>query len=564
MKGLARYEQIRCLGDGGMGTVHLARDRVLRRLVALKRLRPELDRPDLHHLEFKRRFAREAMILAQLQHSHVISVYDYFEEDGDPILVMEYIDGDTLRTIITEKRPIALVQKLAIIEDLAAGLACVHEAGIIHRDIKPGNVMVTRAGVVKLLDFGVAKPPGTALTSHGAVVGTPNYMSPEQVRGEVLDCRSDLFSLSALLYEFVSLTPPFSGAFVQVTHAILEKHPPSLRSLADGLPDGLDALVRRGMAKDPSQRPNSAGEFRAALQAVRLGAQEAPTVHNAKPAAPTPDGPDRPDSIEVDPASAPGEIFAGANERPRDRPRLYAFATAGAVLVLILVVLIAWPGPSAPIQTEPSVPPKPSAQIPLEEVGGGAAGRRQGTAATTTQAKKSPEHERGVILPSATNASAAAPGTGASRLETPVNPLEPKGEDTAAPAPASASNESTGERPVRIDVNTSEDGPAVEQLLADFTRAHNERDVPALKQLYPSLPQAEAVALTRAFVDYDAYRVSLSDVRFSVTGDHGRVRGRMSRAITPSKGDARVVNAVLDAAVQRVDGVWVFTRVTLQ
>jgi eukaryotic-like serine/threonine-protein kinase len=555
MTGLARYEHIRRLG-GAMGTVHLAQDRVLGRLVALKRLRPELD-----DLEFKRRFAREAMILAQLQHPHVISVFDYFEEDGDPILVMEYIDGDTLRTIITEKRPIALVQKLAIIEDLAAGLACVHEAGIIHRDIKPGNVMVTRTGVVKLLDFGVAKPPGTALTSHGAVIGTPNYMSPEQVRGDVLDPRSDLFSLSALLYELVTLVPPFSGDFLQVARAILEKHPPSLRSLEPALPDGLDALVRQGLAKDPTHRPRSADEFRAALQAVRLGTLEAPTVHDDVPAAPRLDPPDVP---AVHDASAPGGIFASGAEETSDRRRLYAFAAAGAVLILVMVVLGFWSRPAAtapivrPAPSGSGLGPGPTAGAPVASKGKGEPPARR---PRTTQTKQTAELEpRAAGQPSAPDTNPAIPTTGGTGPETPVNPPESPAAPGAVPTPSGSATGGSA----RIDVNTSDDRPAVEQLLADFARAHNERNVPALKQLYPSLPQAEAIALTRAFVDYEAYRVSLSDVLVSLAGDHGRVRCRMTRAITPSKGDARIVNAVLDAAVQRVDGAWVFTRLTLQ
>ncbi len=402
------------------------------------------------------------------------------------------------------------------------------------------------------------------MTSHGAVVGTPNYMSPEQVRGDVLDPRSDLFSLSALLYEFVSLTPPFSGDFLQVARAIVEKHPPSLRSLAVGLPDGLDELVRQGMAKDLSQRPPSAAEFRAALQAVRLGTQEAPTLRHATPRAPALDGPD---VLDVDQPSAPDGIFASENEGLRDHRRLYAFAAVGVILALILVALIAWPRPTAPALAPPPAanvaPPEPSVHPSPAEVRDGSAGRRRATRTRETQVGNTAKRERAATLPPpAQNANSAAPATAAARPEVPVDrptPIEPVS-PVAHPAPTSSAREA----PARIDVNTSDDRPAVEQLLADFARAHNERDVPALKQLYPSLPQAEAVALTRAFVDYDAYRVSLSDVLVSVTGDQGRVRCRMSRAITPSKGDSRIVNAVLDAAVERIDGAWVFTRLTLQ
>ena len=543
MTGLARYEHIRRLGGGAMGTVHLAQDRVLGRQVALKRLRPELDDP-----EFKRRFAREATILAQLQHPHVISVFDYFEEDGDPILVMEYIDGDTLRTIIAEQRPIALVQKLAIIEDLAAGLASVHEAGIIHRDVKPGNVMVTRTGVVKLLDFGVAKPPGTALTSHGAVVGTPNYMSPEQVRGDVLDPRSDLFSLSALLYEFVSLTPPFSGDFLQVARAILEKQPPALRSLAAGLPDGLDALVRRGLAKDPAQRPRSAGEFRAALQAVRLEMQEAPTLRDAGSAPPLVVRPERVD----DDAAAPGGLFASAEEETPDRGRLYAFAAAGAVLVIVMAVLVFWPGPESP--TPFDKPSSSGAANALPSAGAPGAGRanveRRRERAPGTQARTEESKPASVVPP-----------PGGAVQEALVEPEKAPASSVPLSTPSAAP---IAAAPGAIDVGTSDDRASVEQLVAEFAKAHNERDVPLLKQLYPSLPQAEAVALTRAFVDYESYRVTISGVLITLKGDHGRMRCRMTRAFTPSKGDARVVNAVLDATVQRIDGVWVFTSLTQQ
>src|SRR5256714_7228868 len=271
-----RYELAEVLGYGGMAEVHRGRDIRLGRDVAVKTLRADLARDPA----FQSRFRREAQSAASLNHPSVVAVYDTGEDpaaDGGsaPYIVMEYVDGRTLRDLLQTEGLLLPQRALEITADVLAALDYSHRAGIIHRDIKPGNVMLTRAGDVKVMDFGIARAltgATSTMTQTAAVVGTAQYLSPEQARGEHVDQRSDIYSTGCLLYELLTGRPPFVGdspVAVAYQHVREDVIPPS-RVNPDVTP-AIDAIVLKAMAKNPANRYQSAGDMRADVQRALAG-----------------------------------------------------------------------------------------------------------------------------------------------------------------------------------------------------------------------------------------------------------------------------------------------------
>ncbi|MFI1385602.1 protein kinase [Embleya sp. NPDC020886] len=267
-----RYELVRLVGRGGMGEVWQGVDRELGRTVAVKVLPAELTR----HEEFRQRFRREARTSAALSHHGVATLHDVGEDvdggDTVPFLVMEYIDGNTL-TDALRTGPLPIARAVAIARDVADALVHSHGLGVIHRDIKPSNVMVTESGAIKVLDFGIAKALAettTRLTATGLMVGTPAYLSPEQIDGEAVDARSDVYSLGCLLYELLTGQPPFTGdSPFAVMNQHLTKTPPPPSALRADVPGGIDTLALSALAKSPAQRYADAAAFRSALESAQ-------------------------------------------------------------------------------------------------------------------------------------------------------------------------------------------------------------------------------------------------------------------------------------------------------
>jgi len=258
------YEILASLGTGGMGEVYRGLDLELDRRVAIKCLRPEL----AQRTDVVERFRSEARTLARLQHPNIAAVYRFFEHSGQLFLVMEFIEGRTLEDIVREEGPMHPAQAAALLSQAAMGLAFAHDQNVIHRDIKPANLILASSGVIKLMDFGIAHILGSArLTRTGHVVGTLEYMSPEQVRGQAPDIRTDQYSLCAVGYELLTGQVPFRAeSDFELMRAHLERRPEPLRSLAPGIPRELETVLLRGLAKDPADRFAGAAELSEALE----------------------------------------------------------------------------------------------------------------------------------------------------------------------------------------------------------------------------------------------------------------------------------------------------------
>jgi len=280
-----RYELDGVVGRGGMAEVYRARDLRLDRIVAVKTLREDLARDQT----FQARFRREAQSAASLNHPSIVAVYDTGEDNSGsshvPFIVMEYVDGRTIRDLLRDDRRLLPERALEITDGVLRALDYSHRNGIVHRDIKPGNVMLNRQGEIKVMDFGIARAISDAqatMTQTAQVIGTAQYLSPEQARGERVDSRSDLYSVGCLLYELLTGRPPFTGdSPVAIAYQHVRENPIPPSRVDPELPAWADPIVLRAMAKDPADRYQTAGEMRSdiqrAISGYPVGAQMRPT-----------------------------------------------------------------------------------------------------------------------------------------------------------------------------------------------------------------------------------------------------------------------------------------------
>jgi serine/threonine-protein kinase len=259
LQNIGRYQIEAELGKGAMGVVYKATDPNIGRAVALKTLR--LDVHGIEQEEMLRRFKNEARSAGVLNHPNIVTIYDAGEDQGLFYIAMEFIEGNTLAELLQQHRVLPVDQVVAITRNICAGLDYAHSKGIVHRDIKPANIMITPEGTAKIMDFGIAKVSGS-LTSTGQVLGTPNYMSPEQVKGRQLDGRSDLFSLGVMLYEMLTGEKPFMGQGVTtIIYKIVNENPIPPRDLDFTIHPGLSAVVTRTLSKDPYERYQTGSEL---------------------------------------------------------------------------------------------------------------------------------------------------------------------------------------------------------------------------------------------------------------------------------------------------------------
>jgi eukaryotic-like serine/threonine-protein kinase len=259
---ISRYQIVGRLGQGGMGVVYRGRDPRIGRDVAIKLLHVDNE-------QLRERFLQEARSAGNLTHRNIVTIYDYGEHEGQPFIAMQFIDGVTLAERM-RSGGIATATALRWMQELADGLGYAHDKGVVHRDIKPANVMIDRESVVRILDFGIARVEDSSLTMAGATLGTPSYMSPEQIEGRPVNRRADVFSLGVVMYEVLSGRPPFRGDTAhQIMNAVMNERPPALVSLRPELDPAIDAVVAKAMAKDPEARYQRLSKLSADLAPIR-------------------------------------------------------------------------------------------------------------------------------------------------------------------------------------------------------------------------------------------------------------------------------------------------------
>jgi serine/threonine protein kinase len=280
LQNIGRYQIESELGKGAMGLVYKATDPNIGRAVALKTMR--LDVHGIEQEEMLRRFKNEARSAGVLSHPNIVTIYDAGEDQGLFYIAMEFIEGHTLAEVLQQQRVLPVEQVISITRNICSGLDFAHGKGIVHRDIKPANIMITPEGMAKIMDFGIAKVSGS-LTSTGQVLGTPNYMSPEQVKGRQLDGRSDLFSLGVMLYEMLTGEKPFIGQGVTtIIYKIVNENPIPPRELDLTIHPGLSAVVTRTLAKDPYERYQSGSELVRDLESYKsYGSDANSTIVNS-------------------------------------------------------------------------------------------------------------------------------------------------------------------------------------------------------------------------------------------------------------------------------------------
>lgn len=381
---IGRYQIARELAHGGMGSLYLARDPAIDRLVAIKLLREGFEDESV-----RERFAREVRATGKLRHPNIVTIFDTGEHGSRPFIAMEYVPGETLASVIHRRAPVTIIEKLTILEEVCDALRCAHEAGIIHRDIKPANVMIEDAtGAVKILDFGIAHAGETGLTNAGEMVGTLNYMAPEQITGAMVDQRTDLYAVGVLAYELLSYQRAFAGNIQQgVLMRVLHGTPQAIESVVPGIDPQLSTIVARAMARQPSDRYADMEQLRQELEAVRtrlvdsgvgtvepvgvtvdanaetVAGQEVPTPLRARTRRGTGTG-RRPISRIGSRASATGTAA------PVQHRRVVAASVVAVSVVLAAASILYWQQTRTTVSVEPprpaveATPPAPPPQTP--------------------------------------------------------------------------------------------------------------------------------------------------------------------------------------------------------
>jgi len=351
---IGKYEIVGKLGQGAMGEVFRAHDPVLNRAVAVKRISAGLDADEM----VRKRFQREAQSAALLSHPNIITVYELGIEGDQLFMAMELLDGVDLKHAISA-RQMTLDEKIGVVQQICEGLAFAHAHDIVHRDLKPANIHILPGGKVKIMDFGLARLSGSEMTTTGMVMGTPHYMSPEQVKGQKADARSDIFALGCVFYELLSGHKPFDAESMHgVLYKIMQEEPTPVREAAPGTPEALAHIVEKALAKNPDERFPNAGDLLAALR-------------QARSVSPAGRGPERSLDPERTPAAArPAPRRAGGEaSRASSRSSVPPVSRGGSgrgLLIGLAVAVLAIAGGAwllrSSVLGRPAPPPAPSAE----------------------------------------------------------------------------------------------------------------------------------------------------------------------------------------------------------
>ena len=474
-----------------MATVYLGRDPELGRQVAIKVIREEI-----RDQEVLDRFLREARAAAALRHPNIITVYASGEHDHQPYMAMEFVDGESLAEIIHSKRTIPLSDKISYLEQICAGLAFAHRAGIVHRDIKPANIMVDREGVVRILDFGIARIEGSAMTQDGSLMGSLNYMSPEQMLGRPVDHRSDIFSTGSVAYELLSYRQAFKGGLNDgLLQRLPYEDPPSLAQIYPGLPVELERVVMRALEKAPEKRFQDLTEMRTAILGRREASQPADdrtvVIRRAAPAGVSPPEPTinvvtgaaRFDETVVTPATHARKAGTGSSFGPTEAPSPATESSpkTGAPAASPLKLKNEAAGGARPIAraARPSAPARIAQERPRD------APRTAAIDASRSQAsQRAPSKKWGLMV-------AAGALIVAAVVAIPWLTAEP-------PDPASLER------------------PGIEAAMERFRTAYRNRDLQGVREVFPTLPPETELVMQRSFDNCLVYEVIFADLQIEI------------------------------------------------
>ena len=437
---LGRFEIASVLGQGAMGVVYLANDPEIERPVAIKTVRPEAMRGE-SAAEIEARFLKEAKLAGRLQHPSIVTIYDVGRDRDVCFIAMEYVDGKPLTRYLSAADTLPLAGKIGIIRQVADALAHAHERGVLHRDIKPGNILIAKDGRVKVTDFGIGKFTAAAtsdLTRTGQMIGSPAYMSPEQIRGEKVDSRSDLFSLGVVLYELLTGVRPFPGdSITTLVYQILHTEPRDPRELKADLPASTREVMACLLAKQPAKRPAGAREFVRELKRIekfqrdsemtRRAVVASPPGAGGTPAVEPPGPPPLPPSVRT---SVPTELAGGRRGLP------IVLLAAAAVLVAGFLLLRERGRPQESPPTSPE--PRPAAAA---------------MASPAAEASAPAAEETPVVLPTPGPDAAADATVGAPRILDPTRrrPTPKPPPPTAAPPEVKVASAEPPPRPAAPD-----------------------------------------------------------------------------------------------------------------
>jgi serine/threonine-protein kinase len=572
---IGRFAITKILGRGGMGEVYLARDPIIDRMVAIKVIGTGLEDNSGRH-----RLLREARAAGRLHHSNIVSVFEAGEYENRLFIAMEYVPGETLGSIIRRRAAVTLRRRIEMIESACAGLAHAHRAGVVHLDIKPDNLMLDEAGVVKVLDFGISRvlQNETRATAHGA--GTLRYMSPEQVQGIPLDHRSDVFSLGCSLFELVTYAPAFSGSTQEIVTKIAVGPVPSLLTLSPEIDPRLDQIIRRAMALEPSQRYDDLEVMRADLAQVRAGIDPASDAAYVSSLPPT---------LSAEPGSE-GDPVITPSRRTSRRAGPWTSRAAIAVGAGLIVVATAWglfyrgggistdrgttvtpptASPAAP-SNEPTVaietpqPAQPQTNVGRQSAPGDRAavveqlGRKSVDSTPANSATAAPERTAAAAEPRA-DVPLDLPAVANAPTPPVVEAAPPTPPATAAAAPAP----DKGITPTPLPPESPTDSAAIARILRGYDAAYQSRDVAAVLKVFPSLGSEQVEQLRRTFAGVTAYEMETRVTRIEVKNDTATVLASVARRMTPRVGDRKpIANDVnTEFQLRRSGGEWVIVGV---
>jgi len=483
---IGKYVVISQIGKGGMGVVYKAFDPTIGRTLAIKTILFDECGPQMAREEAQVRFLREARSIGSLSHPNIVTIYEVGEDQGMSFIAMEYIEGSSLEELLVKGKKFSQNEAIRLIIQLADALGHAHRRDIVHRDVKPGNILIDQEGRPRLVDFGIARISASTVTKANAIMGTPYYMSPEQITGKPVDCRADIFSVGAILYELLTSEKAFLGDQIStVIYKIVNEEPIPLRSYVKDLPSGLDAIVCKALAKEPDKRYQTCGDMIGDLTDYMRGAAPAPTIVR-RPAGSSAAG----ETVRIGPAERPSleapSAAAGPAAPAVSRKRRFLWAGIAATIVGLAVVgVLLWkassperPAPTLAAQMHPSTDPKPVDKEPVAKTSFTPAPLEKPAAAPENKAIVPSETKEttngGVDQPPGQAESQAVPG----KKEEPQAPANKKAEAKVPPAikdlPAETPDKKSAAvvpRPLVIAGSTAADHAAAEAAEA---RAKNE------------------------------------------------------------------------------------------